>query len=58
MNNFIVVVLIVLFLIFAPLLFIWSLNTLFPVLEIEYTLQTWFAALLVGGNIGGSTFKK
>ena len=31
----------------APLLFIWSLNTMFPVLSIPYTLQTVVAAALV-----------
>jgi len=28
---------------------IWALNTLFPVLAIPYTLETWAAMALVGG---------
>ena len=33
----------------GPLLIIWSMNTLFPVLSIPYTLETWAAAVLLGG---------
>ena len=33
----------------GPLLFIWSLNTLFPVLAIPYTIWTWLAALFISG---------
>lgn len=35
--------------IFFPLLAIWALNVLFPVLTIPYTLKTWFAMLVVAG---------
>jgi multidrug efflux pump subunit AcrB len=35
--------------IFAPLLAIWALNTLFPALAIPYTLQTWFASIVITG---------
>ena len=39
----------ILVLLFAmPLLTIWSLNTLFPTLAIPYTLETWFAVVLLG----------
>lgn len=31
----------------GPLLVIWGLNTLFPVLAIPYTFETWAAILLV-----------
>jgi len=30
-----------------PFVLIWSLNTLFPVLAIEYTFHTWLAASIV-----------
>ena len=30
-----------------PLAVIWSLNTLFPVLAIPYTLETWLAVILL-----------
>jgi hypothetical protein len=44
------VVIAILAIIFAgPILIIWSLNTLFPVLAIPYTLNTWAAAVLLGG---------
>jgi hypothetical protein len=36
-------------LIFMPLLTIWALNTLFPVLAIGYNISTWFAVIIVGG---------
>ena len=31
----------------APLLLIWALNTLFPVLAIQYTYTTWLASFLL-----------
>ena len=33
---------------FGPLLTIWAVNTLFPVLAIPYTIETWFATILLG----------
>jgi hypothetical protein len=42
---------ILLILIFAPLLTIWSLNTLFPTLEIPYTMETWAATVIITGVI-------
>jgi hypothetical protein len=33
----------------GPLTVIWSLNTLFPVLDIPYTLETWFSTIILGG---------
>jgi len=36
----------------GPLLTIWALDTLFPVLNIPYTLETWFAtAILTSGVV-------
>jgi len=57
----IALVVIVALIILAPVATIWSLNTLFPVLNIPLTLDTWMAALILGGVVGGSTglsFKK
>lgn len=34
--------------IFGPLVTIWALNTLFPVLAIAYTFDTWCAVILLG----------
>ena len=31
----------------APIALIWALNTLFPVLVIPYTLETWLAAFII-----------
>jgi len=47
--------------IIMPIATIWSLNTLFPVLAIPLTFDTWVAAIVLGGVVGGSTglsFKK
>ncbi len=40
----------------GPLLGIWSLNTLFPVLNIPYTWQTWAAFLFLFGSVTGLRF--
>jgi hypothetical protein len=45
------IVVILLILIFAPLLTIWSLNTLFTSLEIPYTMETWAATVIITGVI-------
>jgi hypothetical protein len=45
------IVVILLILIFAPLLTIWSLNTLFTTLEIPYTMETWAATVIITGVI-------
>jgi hypothetical protein len=50
MFKFSLVVIAIIALVMAgPILMIWSLNTLFPVLAIPYTLDTWAAAVLLGG---------
>ena len=46
--------LIVVLIAIGPLLTIWALNTLFPVLAIPYTVWTWAAALILGTLIGPS----
>ncbi len=55
MNNAIglvgIVALIVLLVIAGPLLILWALNTLFPVLAIPYTVWTWLAALILGSTL-------
>jgi hypothetical protein len=42
--------------IFGPLAGIWSLNTLFPVLNIPYALETWAAFGLLFGSATGLRF--
>ena len=44
-----IVVFVLLFVIVGPLITIWALNTLFPVLAIGYTIETWVAIILLGG---------
>lgn len=46
---------IVLLIILGPIATIWSLNTLFPALAIPIGFDTWLAALVLGGVVGGST---
>ena len=48
------VLIIVAIVIAGPFASIWALNTLFPVLAIPYTLETWAAMLLVGGMFRSS----
>jgi len=38
-----------------PIASIWALNTLFPVLAIPFTIDTWLAAIILGGVVGGTT---
>ena len=53
-NEYLWLVLVVIVLIVGPLASIWALNTLFPVLAIPYTMETWAAMLLVGGMFRSS----
>ena len=53
-NEYLWLVLVVIVLIAGPLASIWALNTLFPVLAIPYTIQTWAAMLLVCGMFRSS----
>ena len=41
----------------VPVLLIWSLNTLFPVLSIPYTLYTWAAAALLVAMFSSGNLK-
>jgi hypothetical protein len=38
------ILLLIAIIIFGPLITIWALNTLFPILAIPFNLATWFAA--------------
>ena len=56
-----IIALVGLIIVVVPLATIWSLNTLFPVLAIAYSIETWFAAVVLGSVVGGTTgisFKK
>lgn len=39
--------------IIGPIASIWSLNTLFPALNIQLGIDTWFAALILGAVVSG-----
>jgi len=54
-----VVILILILVVFAPFLTIWSMNTLFPVLAIPFTFDTWAAVVLLGMWVRGTVdFRK
>ena len=57
-NEYFWLALLVAVIVVGPLLSIWALNTLFPVLVIPYTIQTWAAVMLVGGLFSGSFSRK
>jgi hypothetical protein len=55
MKMSMVVAAVLIIVVFAPLVMIWSLNVLFPVVAIPYTLETWcactvFSALFLGNR--------
>jgi len=50
------ITLIILVVIFGPIIGIWSLNTLFPILNIPYTWQTWLAFGCLFGSATGLSF--
>ena len=50
-NMFLIVgfaLLIIALVVLGPLATIWALNTLFPVLAIPFTWQTWLSVLVMG----------
>ena len=56
-NIFILLLLAVLIVLGAPLALIWALNTLFPVLAIPYTIETWSAIIVLHATIRGIFIK-
>lgn len=59
MFKILLLILTVVFLLaIGPILVIWSLNTLFPVLAVPYTLETWAAVVLLGGALRGNVTVK
>jgi hypothetical protein len=48
------IVLIVFLIALGPWLVIWSLNTLFPVLAIQFTFWTWCAVIVLGTFLRGN----
>jgi hypothetical protein len=48
-----VLIFVIVVVVFGPLLTIWSLNTLFPVLAIPYSIETWLATAVIAGIFRG-----
>jgi hypothetical protein len=48
-----ILIVLVMLVILGPIMIIWSLNTLFPVLDIPYTFATWTATIILVAIIGG-----
>jgi hypothetical protein len=54
-----VMLLIAALLIFGPIFVIWSLNTLFPILAIPYTIETWVSVVILSWALNTKiNFKK
>jgi hypothetical protein len=63
MSDIIKIVLLIALVVFmivvGPLLTIWALNIIFPVLAIPYTFWTWLAIIILGGFLRANvTLKK
>ena len=60
MGKIILIVIVVaVILIAGPLALIWAINTLFPVVVIPYTIDTWLAAFIVQAVLKSTVgFKK
>ena len=50
--------LLVAIIVLGPLFTIWALNTLFPVLAIPYTFETWAATIILGSVFKTNIIKK
>jgi hypothetical protein len=48
LKIIIAIAVIILIIAVGPLLTIWAVNTLFPTVAIPYTLETWFAVVVLG----------
>lgn len=51
MKILIIILIALVIVLLAPFATLWALNTLFPVLAIPYTFETWLAAIVLGGLI-------
>lgn len=49
-----VIALVALLVVVGPLALIWALNTLFPVLAIPFTIETWLAAFIIPATLRSS----
>jgi hypothetical protein len=51
LNSISFVILFIAVLAIAGFVNIWALNTLFPALNIPYTIETWFASMIIFSSI-------
>ena len=58
MKILLAVAFIVFLVVIGPILTIWALNTLFPLLAIPYTMETWAAVILIKGLLTVQVTKK
>lgn len=60
MTKVLLIVAIAIFMVVvAPFVLIWAMNTLFPVLAIPYTAETWLAAFIIPAVLRSEvSFKK
>ena len=58
MKYIFLILLVIVLIIIGPFLTIWSLNTLFPVVNIPYSLDTWSAVILLGLFVRGESVIK
>ena len=56
-KAFLMLAVVIFIVIIGPIATIWALNTLFPALAIPFTLDTWVAAVVLGG-VFKTTIKK
>jgi hypothetical protein len=52
-KTTVLLILLILTVIIGPLVTIWALNTLFPVLAIPYSVETWLASIVITGIFRG-----
>lgn len=58
MRNVMIVLLAVFLIVFYPLTVIWALNTIFPVLEIPYNMETWAGIVVLTMFVRNITLKE
>jgi ribosomal protein RSM22 (predicted rRNA methylase) len=51
LSLLLLIALIVVLVAIGPLATIWALNTLFPVLAIAYSIETWVAVVIIGAAL-------
>ena len=54
MPVILIILVVIALLIIGPLLTIWSLNTLFPMLAIPYEFTTWLAVMILAAAMKGN----